>query len=139
MELNFFTEDTKMPDINKDKLSVWIQKVIENNNFSAGNINIIFCSDEYLLKTNQEFLGHDYYTDIITFNYCEDKVISGDIFISLCRVNENAEKFNTSDTELLRVIIHGILHLVGFNDESEEEKQNMRSLEDMALTLYNTI
>jgi rRNA maturation RNase YbeY len=103
----------------------------------TGEINYVFCSDLYLHKINLEHLNHDTYTDIITFNYCEEDIISGDIFISIDRVKENSITYHTNfQKELNRVMIHGILHLVGFDDKSESDKELMRSKEDFYLSLY---
>lgn len=114
----------------------WIQHAITNEDKVAGEISYIFCSDEYLHKINLEHLQHDTLTDIITFNYCEDDLINSDIFISLDRVKENAGLFKTSfENELSRVMIHGILHLVGYDDKTDEDKVLMRSKEDFYLTL----
>jgi rRNA maturation RNase YbeY len=123
----------------KDKRNIksWIISVIEKENLKLGNINIILLGDEELRKINIEFLSHDYYTDIITFDYSEGLTLSGDIYISMERVKDNAERFNvTGDNELLRVIIHGILHLIGYKDSSESEKKKMRFMEDNCLRDY---
>ncbi|MGB0881412.1 MAG: rRNA maturation RNase YbeY [Vicingaceae bacterium] len=114
----------------------WISETILNEGKVVGEISYVFCSDEYLHKINLEHLGHDTYTDIITFNYCEDNVVSTDIFISIDRVKENAKIFGVSfQKELNRVIIHGILHLLGYDDKTDEDKVLMRSKEDFYLTL----
>tara|TARA_B100000809_G_C15127432_1_gene526859 strand:+ start:854 stop:1279 length:426 start_codon:yes stop_codon:yes gene_type:complete len=114
----------------------WIQHTVTNEDKVVGEISYIFCSDEYLHKINLEHLQHDTLTDIITFNYCEDDLINSDIFISVDRVKENAGLFKTSfENELSRVIIHGILHLVGYDDKTDEDKALMRSKEDFYLTL----
>jgi len=114
----------------------WIQHAITNEHKVAGEISYIFCSDEYLHKINLEHLQHDTLTDIITFNYCEDDLINSDIFISVDRVKENAKLFKVSfQNELSRVMIHGILHLVGYDDKTDEDKVLMRSKEDFYLTL----
>jgi len=134
MEINFFNEDTSLPELDYFSVKDWIQTIIVGHSYKVGDINYVFCSDEYLLQMNKEHLQHDYYTDIITFNYCQDDLISGDIFISVDRVNDNALKFDTLETEIYRVIIHGILHLIGFDDHNDEEKQQMRSEEDKALS-----
>lgn len=126
------------PDLNlsEDKLGVWISKVIEKEKFTMSDIALIFCNDEYLLKVNQEYLEHDFYTDIITFDYCADGLISGDLFISIERVIDNAEEFNvTFEQELHRVIIHGVLHLCGYLDKTSEEETIMRKKESEALLL----
>ncbi len=126
------------PDLNLsiDTLSNWIERVIENEKHKMSDITLIFCSDEHLLKVNQDFLEHDFYTDIITFDYCEDNLISGDLFISVDRVIENALSFNvTFEQELHRVIIHGVLHLCGYKDKSSDEEKTMRTKEAEALLL----
>lgn len=134
MEINFFNEDINIPDLNFKALKKWIHQVITGYSKETGDLNYIFCSDEYLLLMNKEYLQHDYYTDIITFNYCVENIISGDIFISLDRVNENADKFDSQSTEIYRVIIHGVLHLIGFDDHTDEDRIQMRNAEDNALS-----
>jgi len=121
---------------NQENLQEWITQSIEKERFKIGEVNYIFCSDEQLLEKNIEFLNHDTYTDIISFDYTMGKLISGDIFISIDRVTENSEAFNTSFIdELNRVMIHGILHYCGYKDKSEEDKKLMRSKEDYYLSL----
>ena len=121
---------------NEQKTIDWIISTIHQEGKSVTEISYIFCSDAYLHQMNLEYLNHDTYTDIITFDYTENSVVSGDIFISVDRVKENAKKFNTTfKNELSRVIIHGVLHLVGYKDKSTEQKQVMRSKEDFYLTL----
>jgi len=115
-------------------LEPWIKTVITKENKTLGEINYIFCTDEYLLEKNQTFLNHNTYTDIITFDYSEEKQISGDIFISIERVKENARKFAVEfETELKRVMIHGVLHLIGYKDKSEDEQKLMREKENFYL------
>lgn len=134
MPIKFFTEDTKFNLRNKNLIKNWVNSVITSVNKETGNINFIFTSDKYLLKINKEYLSHKYYTDIITFNYCENEIISGDIFISIETVKNNSSRFNvTIIEELHRVIIHGILHLLGFDDQSDEEKAVMREKENYYL------
>ncbi len=134
--ISYFAEKTAMPKIKKREVSAWIKKVAEKHGFSVGDVSYIFCSDEHILEINKEYLQHDYYTDIITFDYTEKKCISGDIFISLDTVSSNAEKFNVSyENELYRVIIHGILHLCGINDKSPEEREVMEKYENEALKM----
>jgi len=118
------------------ELSEWLYQVIASENFESGNLDFTFMSDEDLLKINKEHLDHDFYTDIITFEYTEGKMISGDLLISLDRVKENATKLslNFSD-ELHRVMVHGVLHLCGYNDKTEAEQVEMRSKEDYYLSL----
>ncbi len=103
-----------------------------------GDVSVVFCSDEYLLAMNRQYLSHDYYTDIITFDYTDDDVVSGDLFISVDRVRENADVFNVLfEDELFRVVSHGILHLVGLSDKSEAEEQNMRLEESRFMSLFS--
>ncbi len=117
------------------ELKRWINSVIKEYNLKTGFIDYIFVSDSRIYKINKEFLNHETYTDIITFDYSERKVLSSDIFISIERVKENASKFSESlNEELKRVIIHGILHLIGYKDGSEEEKAKMRDMEDKYLS-----
>ena len=119
-----------------ENCSAWIEKLILDEEKKVGNINYIFCDDEYLLKVNQDFLNHDYYTDIITFDYVKGKTISGDIFISLTRISENASTLSNSfEKELLRVLAHGVLHLCGYKDKSDEEEKEMRAKEDFYINL----
>lgn len=120
-------------------LKQWIKTIVENNKKEVGEISYIFCSDEQLLEINKEFLNHDYYTDIITFDYSETDVVSGDLFISIERIKDNAKTLKTSyQEELHRVIIHGVLHLLGYKDKTEEESENMRKLEDESLLILST-
>lgn len=120
-------------------LKQWIKAIVENNKKEVGDISYIFCSDEQLLEINKEFLNHDYYTDIITFDYSETDVVSGDLFISIERIKDNAKTLKTSyQEELHRVIIHGVLHLLGYKDKTEEESENMRKLEDECLLILST-
>lgn len=137
--INFFSEDVDFDLKGKVKTKKWITTIVNNEAQKTGDINIIFCSDEYLLQVNKQYLDHDYYTDIITFNYNTDKV-SGDLFISIDRVAENAEKQNVPrGTEMQRVIIHGVLHLLGYNDKSPEEEKVIRQKEDKAIEIFNSI
>jgi probable rRNA maturation factor len=137
--IDFFNHDIDFPLIVPVQVEVWVARVIRKYGKKEGTINYIFCSDKYLLEINKEYLNHDYFTDIITFNYNERDIISGDIFISLDTVKANAEEYKvTYDNELLRVIIHGILHLVGFNDKTEDQKKEMRHKEDDALNIFDS-
>lgn len=134
--INFFSEDTELPFIDKSTVSGWIREVISMHDKIAGEINYIFCSDEKILSVNREFLKHDYFTDIITFDYSEQKILAGDIYISLDTVASNAADLRSSyESELNRVIVHGILHLCGFKDKLPDESMQMRKLEDEALNL----
>jgi rRNA maturation RNase YbeY len=133
----FFSEDTsfKLPD--ELKTTAWVVNTITKEGMLPGEINYIFCSDVYLHKMNVDHLNHDTFTDIITFNYCEDDVVNADVFISIDRVKENAETFKcTFEKELNRVMIHGVLHLLGYDDKSEDLKQTMRAKEDFYLNLH---
>lgn len=134
--VTYQTEGVEMPKIKKRETTAWIKAVAESYGKRTGEIAYIFCSDEKILEVNRQFLQHDYFTDIITFDYTEGKRISGDIFISLDTVRSNAEQYGTDyDTELHRVIIHGILHLVGINDKGPGEREIMEAAEDAALEL----
>jgi len=118
----------------KNQVKKWISKVIREYKKLPGHLSFVFCTDEYLLKVNQDFLQHDYYTDIITFDYSDGDIISGDLIISIDRVRDNAKQLNLSfDDELSRVMIHGVLHLLGFGDKTTKEEKKMRGLELVAL------
>lgn len=124
----------KMPKIKKRNVSAWIKKVAELHGKKVGDLSYLFCSDDHILEVNKEFLQHDYYTDIITFDYTEGDVISGDMVISVDTIATNAEKFNTSfESEFFRVAIHGVLHLCGINDKGPGEREIMEQHEDEAL------
>lgn len=139
MAILFFEEDIKFPLTDKNKHKRWLKGIAANEGFVIEELNYIFCSDEYLLQINQEYLKHNTYTDIITFdNSDSDKVIISDIFISIDRVKENAIKENTAfENELLRVMSHGLLHLMGYKDKKPEDKLKMRDLEDQSIRLFN--
>lgn len=123
-----------MPALDKRKVSKWIRAVAAEYGFAVGNINYIFCSDERELAVNREFLGHDYYTDVITFDYSTAQTLNGDIFISLDTVRSNAEMVGaTFEQELMRIVIHGVLHLTGQGDKTPETKAEMTSKEERAL------
>tara|TARA_B110000483_G_scaffold170326_1_gene201466 strand:- start:3811 stop:4227 length:417 start_codon:yes stop_codon:yes gene_type:complete len=134
--ITFHNEDIKFNLKNKRLLKSWIKDSTQNENCSVGNLTYVFCSDEHLLNMNKEHLNHNYYTDIITFNYNVEKQISGDFFISIDRVDENAIQQNNKFTdELHRVLIHGVLHLVGYNDKTDLQQAEMTSKEDYYLNL----
>lgn len=134
--IGFHFEDIDAISLNEQAIASWFSDAIASEKKQPGTINCIFCSDEYLLKMNQEYLKHDTLTDIITFNYVEHNVISGDLFISLERVKENATNFGVEYLhELKRVMIHGILHLIGYNDKTPQEAKEIRAKEDFYLTL----
>ena len=134
--ITYQTEGIPMPKIQRRKLSTWIKQVASGYGRKVGDIAYIFCNDDKILEVNQQYLNHDYYTDIITFDYDEDDTISGDIFISIDTVRSNAEERNIPFmSELHRVIIHGILHLCGINDKGPGEREVMESSENSALAL----
>lgn len=135
--INFFTEDTNYTLKNKRAIKAWLAAAIEKEGYALQELNFILCSDEYLLRLNQDYLNHDTYTDVITFDNAEVlKTIVGDIFISIERVKENAATFkHTVATELCRVIIHGTLHLLGYKDKSKAAKKLMTEKEDHYLGL----
>lgn len=134
MEITFQSEGVEHPQIDEEKIANWIESVAKTYNKEIGEISYLFCNDEKILEVNQEYLNHDFYTDIITFDYSEKNTISGDIIISLQTVESNSQMYKTDFfEELHRVIIHGILHLSGLKDESEEEEKAMRNAENCAL------
>ncbi|MEG1546109.1 MAG: rRNA maturation RNase YbeY [Bacteroides sp.] len=136
MAISYQTDGVKMPAIKKRENSAWVKAVAATYQKKVGEIAYIFCSDEKILEINNEYLHHDYFTDIITFDYCEDNVISGDLFISLDTVKTNSEKFKTAyEEELHRTIIHGILHLCGINDKGPGEREIMEAAENKALLM----
>lgn len=131
--IQFFFENIQEIPLDAN-LKLWLEHMIRSEEKKLGDINYIFCDDEYLLKINQDYLQHDYYTDIITFDYVKGKKISGDIFVSVTRVSENAPLLSKSfDEELHRVIAHGVLHLCGYKDKTEAEIKEMRNKEDFYL------
>lgn len=132
--VSYFFEDTNFKFNRRRLTSQWLKFTAESEIKRIGQVNIIFCSDNYILDINQNYLQHDYFTDIITFDYCEGKTLSGDLFISVDTVRENAIFYGTEfDDELNRVIVHGLLHLIGYDDHSEEDQKTMRSKEDYYL------
>ena len=140
MAIRFAVQDIDFELPEAEKVRKWIFEVVQRRQKRVGNISYLFCGDEYLLGVNQQYLNHDTYTDIITFDYVATDLISGDIMISVDRVKENASSFNVSfEQELHRVIIHGVLHLLGQGDKSEAEAVEMRRQEEEALMLWNTM
>ena len=136
--ISYQTDGIEMPAIKKRETTEWINDVAATSNKRIGEIAYIFCSDDKILEVNRQYLQHDYYTDIITFDYCEGDRISGDLFISLDTVRSNAEQFEQPyDRELHRVIIHGILHLCGINDKGPGEREIMEAAENKALALIS--
>ena len=135
--ITFTTDSIEMPALDERKVNRWIKAVAADYGFAVGKINYIFCSDERELEVNRQFLGHDYYTDVITFDYSTPSTLNGDIFISLDTVRSNAEMVGTSfENELLRILIHGVLHLTGQGDKTPETKAQMTAKEEKALAIY---
>ena len=138
--VRYFFEDVKFEYKDRRFNNSWLKLVAESEIRRLGDVNIIFCSDPYILNINLQYLGHDYFTDIITFDYCEGKKISGDLFISVDSVRENAAFYKTDfNEELHRVIVHGILHLIGYDDHTEGDIKVMRSKENYYLELRNSL
>ena len=134
-KLELFYEDIQPLLIQKTFIKKHVKRLINNEIKEMGEISLIFCSDNYLLKMNKQYLNHNYYTDIITFDYVENNLISGDLFISVDRIRENAEKFESGIIEeLIRVVFHGLLHLIGYNDKTEDEKKIMGEKENLYLS-----
>ena len=138
-EIEFHFEEVEIDWLNTNTTAEWIRKVLEEEGAIPGNITVIFCTDNYLRDINKKYLDHNYYTDIITFDYTEELGdISGDIFISVDRVKENSMKYRVSqEEELFRVIVHGLLHLLDYKDVGEEEKAQMRAKENYYLSLLS--
>lgn len=138
--VSYFYENTPFLFKGKIRNNNWLRLVAESEIRRLGDINIIFCSDNYILDINQQYLGHDYFTDIITFDYCEGDRLSGDLFISVDSVRENAMEFNqTFERELDRVMVHGILHLIGYDDHTKVQQKEMRAKEDYYLSLKDVM
>lgn len=137
MSINFYFEDVEEFQLDLPKSGDWIKNTILNEGKQSGEISFVFCSDDYLLDINRQYLDHDYYTDIITFDYVEGNLISGDVFISIDRVKENADVFKVSfENELNRIIIHGVLHLLGYKDKDSKQKEVMTGKEDYYLQKF---
>lgn len=137
-KINYYSEDVALPKIRRRIIGQWIQEVSLKYGKNVGEISYLFCNDEYILKTNREFLNHDYYTDIITFDETEGDTINGDLLISLETVRSNAAEIGSRyDEELHRVIIHGVLHLCGLKDKSPKDEKAMRQAEEEALTILH--
>lgn len=134
--ITYNVEGVKMPKIKKRETTAWIKAVAKSYGRRVGEVGYMFVNDDKILEVNREYLGHDYYTDVITFDYDEEDVVSGDVVISLDTVASNAHLFNkTYEEELYRVIIHGILHLCGINDKGPGEREQMEAAENKALAL----
>lgn len=129
--------DVEVSGLDMVNVSSWLESVCKEEMKEVGDINYVFCNDEFLLEINRSYLDHDYYTDVITFDYSEGSCLSGDVFVSIDRVMENAGDFNVSFlSELSRVIVHGVLHLAGYKDKHKDDEQLMRSKEDYYLLNY---
>ena len=138
MGITFNTENVRMPDIDQGRITQWVRDVAASYDKNIGQINYVFVDDERILEVNRQFLGHDYYTDIITFDYTEGRYISGDLYISLDTIRTNAQQLAVPyKRELHRVIIHGVLHLCGINDKGPGEREIMEACEDKALALLS--
>lgn len=137
MPITYHKEEIEFQMPNEKHLTVWLENIAASQDKKITQISYIFCNDEYLLEINKEYLNHDYYTDIITFPYKQGREIESDIFISIDRVKENANTFDsTFEKELLRVVAHGLLHLIGYKDKTDEEGKEMRKKEDWAIGMY---
>ncbi len=131
-----FSFETKYNLKSRTLIKQWIKRVVESKGKKPGSISYIFCDDDYLLNINRQYLQHDYYTDIITFDYTEEEIVSGDLFISCERIKDNAKEMGVPEKEeLMRVIIHGVLHLLGQKDKSDKEAKQMRKAEEESLLL----
>ena len=138
--VSYFTEDISFPYKEKRLTSKWLRFVAQSESKKLGDIAIIFCSDNYILDVNIKYLQHDYYTDIITFDYCDGKTLSGDLFISIDSVRENASFYGVAfPVELNRVIVHGLLHLIGYDDHTEEDIAVMRAKENFYLSFRDNL
>ena len=138
--VSYFNEDIKFDFKEKRLTNRWLKLVAESEIRRLGDISIIFCSDNYILDVNMKYLQHDYFTDIITFDYCDGDTVSGDLFISIDSVRENAAFYGTEfKDELNRVIVHGVLHLIGYDDHSEEDIKEMRAKENYYLSLRELV
>ncbi len=138
--VKYFNEDIKFDFKNKLLNNKWFRFVAQSEVRVLGDINVIFCSDNYILDVNMRYLQHDYFTDIITFDYCEGKVLSGDLFISIDSVRDNASFYGAEfEEELNRVMVHGILHLIGYDDHTPGEQKQMREKENYYLALRPTV
>ena len=138
--ISFDVKNVKMPDADFAKIEIWLNEVAATHDRRIGNLNYLFCDDEEILRVNREFLHHDYYTDIITFDYSRKEKVGGDIFISLDTVKSNSEDLKVSfHSEILRVIVHGLLHLCGIDDKAPGEREVMEEEENKALSLWQSL
>lgn len=135
--ITYQSNNVKVPHFPRRKMSRWIKSVATQYGKRIGDIAYVFCDDERILEVNRQYLDHDYYTDIITFDYSQGQTLAGDVFVSVDTVSSNASRFGTAfEEELRRIMIHGILHLCGLKDKSDEERANMTRHEDLALALW---
>jgi len=138
LAVNFFAEGVSFKPKQTLKIKAWLKDVAAKEGYQIGTLNYVFCNDEYILETNQQYLQHDYYTDIITFDYTERKKISGDLVVSIDTVKSNAEMLGVDENqELCRVIVHGVLHLCGYKDKEKAEELIMRDKENYYLSKFN--
>ena len=138
--ISYYTQDTDFVFKGKQFTNKWLRMVAESEIKRIGDISIIFCSDNYILDVNMKYLQHDYFTDIITFDYCEGDRLSGDLFISIDSVRENAKFYNTEfNEELNRVMVHGILHLIGYDDHTQKDQKLMRTKENYYLSFREAL
>lgn len=138
-KVEWICQNVSMPEIDTERLACWLEQVAKAHDRILGSLVYIFCDDEKILEVNRQFLNHDYYTDIITFDYCRGRLVRGDMYISLDTVHSNAEGLNCSyDSELKRVIVHGLLHLCGINDKAPGEREIMEAHENQALMMLDT-
>lgn len=140
-EILFYEEGVKLPSFFSGELTEkWLDVIASHYSREIGAISFIFCNDDYILDVNRKYLNHDYYTDVITFDYCDGRTLSGDVFISLDTVRSNAVQFNTDfETEFHRVVCHSVLHLIGFKDKTEPDSILMRENENICLDLLKTV
>lgn len=135
--IEFSFINVEVPGFDSELFVLWLTKTVQSESFKCGDITVVFCDDEYLLAINRSYLNHDYYTDIITFDYCENGLVNGDLFVSVDRVKENAESLAlVFEDELRRVCVHGVLHLCGYKDKTDDEKKEMTFKEDFYLGRY---
>ena len=135
--ISFHCKDCQYRPANKSRIAEWLNKSVQHQKKSIGNISIVFCSDEHLLQINKQYLNHNYFTDIITFDYSTNNVISGDLFVSIDRLRDNAANLEINlQLEVRRVLVHGVLHLCGYNDKSPADKKLMTAKEDFYLARY---
>lgn len=140
MSISYSTEGVRKPKLQYRMVTIWLKQVVLKFGCITGDLTYIFCNDEYLKEINLKYLNHDYYTDIVTFDYGEGKIVSGDMFISIDRILENSKLFKCDlNDEFLRVIVHGLLHLIGYKDSSDVEREVMRKVESECIFMFKEI